>query len=148
MFLGVPTQPSCARAWVAAASAISGDIDAYNVVVDVDDPTKFDERDSAVIALVDTFLRDRDLNSISTITNTIFPDALFQQHGAPKFYEVYHTQVYDKLTSSKGWGRYFERLTLTCGPSMRPNILNRISMYRATCSKNRGSPHRPRTVCR
>ena len=111
MFLGIPTQPSCARAWVAAASAISGAIDAYNVVIDVDNATKFDERDSAVVALVDTFLRDRDLNAISTITNTIFPEALFRQHGSPKFYDVYHTEVYDKLTSSKGWGRYFERLT-------------------------------------
>ena len=84
MFLGLPTQPTCARAWVAAATAISSDIEAYNVVIDVDNPTKFDERDNAVIGLVDTFFRDRDLNSISTITNTIFPETLFRQHGAPK----------------------------------------------------------------
>lgn len=111
MFIAIPTEPTCAKAWVAAASRISGAIDAYNVIIDVDNPTKFDDRDNAVVALVDTFLRDRDLNSISTITNTIFPEALFRKHGSPKFYDVYHTEVYDKLTSSKGWGRYFERLT-------------------------------------
>jgi thymidylate synthase len=111
MFIAIPTEPTCAKAWVAAASRISGAIDAYNVIIDVDNPTKFDDRDNAVVALVDTFLRERDLNSISTVTNTIFPEALFRTHGSPKFYDVYHTEVYDKLTSSKGWGRYFERLT-------------------------------------
>ena len=110
MFTAIPTQPSCARAWVVAASAISAAVDAYNVVIDVDSPTKFDDEDNAVIKLVDTFLRDRDLNSISTVTNTIFPEALFRKHGAPKFYDVYHTEVYDKLTTVK-WGLYFERLT-------------------------------------
>ena len=110
MFLGIPTQPSCARAWVAAASAISSAVDAYNVVIDVDNPTKFDDQDNAVIRLVDTFLRDRELNSISTITNTIFPEALFRKHGSPMFYDVYHTEVYDKLTTVR-WGLYFERLT-------------------------------------
>src|SRR4051794_19417802 len=110
MFTAIPTQPSSARAWVAAASAISAAVDAYNVVIDVDNPTKFDDQDNAVIKLVDTFLRDRDLNSISTITNTIFPEALFRQHGSPKFYDVYHTEVYDKLTTVR-WGLYFERLT-------------------------------------
>jgi hypothetical protein len=111
MFLAIPTQPTCARAWVAAASAISTAIDAYNVIIDVDNPTKFDKCDNAVITLVDAFLQKRDLNPISTIINTIFPESLFRQHGSPKFYDVYHTQVYDKLTTSKSWGRYFERLT-------------------------------------
>jgi hypothetical protein len=109
MFTAIPTQPTCARAWVAASSAISGPAEAYNVVIDVDDPAKFDERDHAVITLVDTFLRDRDLNPISTITNTIFPDALYRKFGAPKFYDEYH-KVYDKLTTVR-WGLYFERLT-------------------------------------
>jgi thymidylate synthase len=111
MFTAIPTEPTCARAWVAAATAISGQVEAYNVLIDVDDPTKFDDRDNAVITLVDTFLRDRDLNPISTITNTIFPDSLYRKYGSPKFYGEYHTQVYDKLTTSKQWGRYFERLT-------------------------------------
>jgi thymidylate synthase len=80
-------------------------------VIDVDYPTIFDDSDNAVIKLVDSFLRDRDLNPISTIVNTIFPEALYRKFGTPKFYGVYHTQVYDKLTKSKQWGRYFERLT-------------------------------------
>jgi len=110
MFLPIPTQPTCARAWIAAASAISKATEAYNVVVDVDDPTKFDDRDNAVITLVDAFLRDRDLNPISTVANTIFPSALYRKYGSPRFYGEYHTQVYDKL-DPKQWGRYFGRIT-------------------------------------
>ena len=52
MFLAIPTQPTCAKAWVAAATAISGEIDAYNVVIDVDNPTKFDDRDSVLLLTV------------------------------------------------------------------------------------------------
>jgi hypothetical protein len=111
MFTAVPTEATCARAWVAAASSISASAQAFNVVIDVDCPTKFDDRDDAVISLVDTFLRDRGLYPISTITNTIFPDALYRKYGSPAFYNEYHTLVYDKLTTSKQWGRYFERLT-------------------------------------
>jgi len=110
MILPIATQPTCARAWAAAASAISESAEAYNVMIDVDDPTQFDERDNAVIALVDTFLRDRGMNPITTIINTIFPEAVYRKHGSPKFYDEYY-QVYDKLTSSRQWGRYFERMT-------------------------------------
>jgi len=111
MFLGIPTQPTCASAWVAAASAIADVVEAYNVVIDVDDPTEFEDRDNAVIALVDSFLRERDLSPIVTVTNTLFPESIYQKFGSPKFYDEYHTQVYDKLTTSKQWGRYFDRLT-------------------------------------
>src|SRR5260370_32720499 len=111
MFLGIATEPTCARAWVVATTAISSDVEAYNVVIDVDDPTKFDERDNAVVTLVDTFLRERDQNRISTVTNTLFPASLYEKYGSPRFYDEYHTQVFDKLTRSKKWGRYFERLT-------------------------------------
>src|SRR5438128_2561186 len=100
MVLPIPTQPTCARAWVAAASAVFDPAEAYNVVIDVDDPVKFDDCDNAVIALVDRFLRNRDLRPISTIINTIFPDALYHKYGSPRFYEEYHTQVYNKLTSA------------------------------------------------
>jgi thymidylate synthase len=110
MYRGIPTQSSCARAWVEAASAIASDGEAYNVVIDVEDPTKFDDRDNAVIKLVDSFLRERNHNPIATVSNTIFPQALYEEHGSPKFYSEYH-KVFDHLTDSKQWGRYFERMT-------------------------------------
>src|SRR5260370_28907503 len=122
MYLDVQTQPSCARAWVAASDRLinAGD-EAYNVVIDVDDPTRFDERDNAAITLVDSFLRERDQLPIVTVANTIFPQALYREFGAPRFYEEYH-KAYDKLTT-KRWGRYFERMTRHCkrdGKSYNP----------------------------
>ena len=110
MYRGIPTQSSCARAWVAAASAIASDGEAYNVVIDVESPTEFDDRDNAMIKFVDSFLRDRNQNPIATVSNTIFPQALYEEYGSPKFYGEYH-KIYDHLTDSKKWGRYFERMT-------------------------------------
>jgi len=111
MYLNVPTQPTCARAWAAAAMAVirAGD-EAYNVVIDVDDPTKFGDQDNEAITLVNDFLTAHGQNPVVTVANTIFPQALYRQYGAPKFYAEYH-KVFDKLTESKRWGRYFERMT-------------------------------------
>jgi thymidylate synthase len=111
MYLGVPTQKSCARAWVAAASELiaHGD-ETYNVVIDVQDPWNHDENDNAVISLVDKFLKAHDENPIITVSNTIFPQALYEGHGSPEFYDIYHRD-FDKLSETKRWGRYFERMT-------------------------------------
>ena len=111
MFLPVSPQRSCARAWVKAATAIieAGD-ESYNVIIGVEDPVNHDERDHEVIELVDSFLKDHDANPIITIANTIFPESLYREHGFPAFFNEYH-KVYDKLTKSKQWGRYFERMT-------------------------------------
>jgi thymidylate synthase len=111
MYLGIPTQRSCARAWVAAASGIidNGD-EGYNVVIDVEDPWNHDDQDNAVITLVDKFLKAHGENPIITIANTIFPQAQYVAHGAPAFYAVEHRD-FDRLTETKRWGRYFERMT-------------------------------------
>jgi hypothetical protein len=112
MYLGIKTEPSCARAWIAAATAVAASGEAYNVVIDVDNPANFDDRDNKVIELVDSFLKERDQPPIVTVANTIFPQALYREYGAPKFYDEYN-KVYEKLTT-KRWGRYFERLTSHC----------------------------------
>jgi hypothetical protein len=110
MYLPILSQKSCARAWIAAASAVvdAGD-EAYNVIIDVDQPTVYDAEDQAVIWLVDQFLRGWEQNPISTVANTIFPQALYEEHGSPYFFAEY-LKVFDSL-SRKGWGRYFERMT-------------------------------------
>jgi hypothetical protein len=111
MYLGITPQRSCARAWVAAASALieSGN-ESYNVVIDVEDPWNHDDRDNAVITLVDKFLRAHDANPVVTVANTIFPQSLYQKYGSPDFYAVDHRD-FDSLTKTKRWGRYFERMT-------------------------------------
>jgi thymidylate synthase len=111
VYLPIPTQRSCARAWVAAASALIARRDeSYNVVVDMQDPLTHDDRDNAVITLVDKFLRKRAENPIITVANTIFPQSLYQAHGSPAFYDVY-LKGFDRLSETKRWGRYFERMT-------------------------------------
>jgi thymidylate synthase len=111
MFLAVSPQRSCARAWVQAAAEIikQGD-ESYNVIIGVENPVNHDERDDDVIKLVDSFLKQHHANPIITIANTIFPQALYREHGCPAFFGEYH-KVYDKLTKSRQWGRYFERMT-------------------------------------
>jgi thymidylate synthase len=111
MYLGITPQRSCARAWVAAASAIieSGD-ESYNVVIDVENPLNHDDQDNTVISLVDKFLKAHDENPIITVANTIFPQSLYLRYGAPEFYAVEHRD-FDRLTETKRWGRYFERMT-------------------------------------
>jgi hypothetical protein len=100
MYLAIPTQRSCARAWVAAASAlVEHGGEGYNVVIDVDDPWNHDDADNAVITLVDTFLKDHDQYPIITVANTIFPQSLYVKYGVPEFYGVYHRD-FDKLSET------------------------------------------------
>jgi hypothetical protein len=59
MVLAIRQEPSCARAWVAAASAVvKGGDEAFDVMIDVADPIAFDGRDNAVVTVVDKFLRE------------------------------------------------------------------------------------------
>jgi thymidylate synthase len=109
MHINLDPQLSCARAWVAAASAISSSGEGYNVIIGVDDPLKFDSLDNQVVKLVDTFLRKHKQAPVSTVVNTLFPSALYRTFGPDNFIAEYN-KVYDRLTT-KRWGRYFDRLT-------------------------------------
>jgi thymidylate synthase len=110
MYCGIPTKKSCARAWVAAASAIIETGEGYNVVIDVADPVNHDDKDHEAITLVDKFLKLHGENPVITVSNTIFPQAQYEAHGSPEFYAIEHRD-YDNLTETKRWGRYFERMT-------------------------------------
>jgi hypothetical protein len=111
MFRGIEAK-SCARAWVAACKSIMGTKnEGYNVVIDVADPVRHDPQDNAAITLVDRFLKDHGESPIVTVTNTIFPQDLYEAHGAPEFYKIYHND-FDKFSrDARGWGQYFDRMT-------------------------------------
>ena len=47
---------------------------------------------------------------MQTVANTIFPQAIYELHGAPALYDVYLTKVFPKIKRSGDWGRYFERM--------------------------------------
>ncbi len=113
MYLDAGSHSSCARAWLAAAKAIEANGgDAYNLIVDIQNPLESDDIDQAVFARVDAFLRSHNANPLSTVANTIFPLALLEKHGPEKFYAVYHETLWKRMKAMTGdWGRYFERLT-------------------------------------
>ncbi len=113
MYRGLPTQRSCARAWVEACLSIIGTRDqGYNVVIDVADPVNHDEKDNEIINLVDQFLREYDQNPVVTVANTIFPQSLYEDYGAAGMIPVYRSD-FDKFSrdAKKNWGQYFDRLT-------------------------------------
>jgi hypothetical protein len=99
---------TCAEAWLTAAEyLVSESGEAYNLVVDIDDPTQHLPKDDQVILAVDAFLRNRRANPISTVSNTIFPVGLYRRYG--ERFRTEYLRGYDSLRK-KGWGRYFERL--------------------------------------
>jgi len=113
MYLPIESQPTSARAWLAAATAVeaSGG-EAQNVVIDIADPLLESEVDVAIVREVDGFLRGHGVNSLSGVANTIFPQATYERHGPEAFYSVYRNQVFPRMKKiTRDWGRYFHRLT-------------------------------------
>lgn len=113
MYLPIEPQPSCALAWLAAAQQVNAlpGHEAHNVIIGVADPVAESPIDHAIIAEVDSFLRTHGCWPVPTVANTIFPQSLYDRHGAPGFYDVYLERVYPRIKRSQGdWGRYFERM--------------------------------------
>jgi hypothetical protein len=112
MYLPVPPQPDCASAWreaVRAVDARSGH-SAYNVIIDVVDPTANATRQEPRIAVVDDFLSGCG-KSVETVANTIFPAGLYRRYGAPAFFEVFRDRILKKVRRNDRWsGYYFERM--------------------------------------
>ena len=64
MYTAIPSQPTNAQAWLAAASAVQdAGGEAYNVVIDIADPLAVAGPDEAILTTVDQFLRGHHVNS-------------------------------------------------------------------------------------
>src|SRR5437868_652877 len=113
MYLPIPPQPSNARAWVAASSAVqAAGGEAYNVIIDIENPLAEDVTDTTIIQTVDRYLRGRDSYPIATVANTIFPEATLRRYGPVDFYGAYRERVFPRMKRmTRDWGRYFDRLT-------------------------------------
>jgi hypothetical protein len=112
MYRPVPPQPDCASAWREAVRVVDAQPhhEAYNVIIDVADPTANANRQDARVAVVDDFLSGCD-KSVETVANTIFPAGLYYRHGAPAFYGVFRKRVLHKVRRNERWsGYYFERM--------------------------------------
>lgn len=82
-----------------------------------------------MIAEVDAYLGEHSKNGflVRTVANTIFPQSIYEDHGAPDFYDVYIKKVFPKLKrSSNDWGRYFERMIAYPGPDGPVNLLDKL----------------------
>jgi thymidylate synthase len=131
MFLPRISRPSAAGAWLAASEAVQAlpGHEAHHVVIDVDNPIAESEQDRRVISELDTYLTEHAENGflIRTVANTIFPQAIYDDYGAPAFYDVYIKKVFPKLKRSpRDWGRYFERMMAYPTPDGPVNLLDKI----------------------
>lgn len=129
MFLPRISQPSCASAWLHATKAVqaSPGHESHHVVIDVADPSLETALDREIVTLVDRYLRKYTENEfmIRTVANTIFPQAVFEDHGSPNFYKVYMERIFPKLRrSSQDWGRYFERMIAYPSGNETTNLLD------------------------
>jgi hypothetical protein len=112
MYLPVPPQPDCVRAWREAVRRVDAQPGhaAYNVIIDVADPTVNASRQDPRVAVVDDFLSGCS-KSVETVANTIFPVGLYYRHGAPAFFDVFREKVLKKVRRGERWsGYYFERM--------------------------------------
>src|SRR5687767_15067052 len=122
MYLPIPPQRDCARAWREAVRAVDAQPghSAYNVIIDVIDPIAHTTRQDSRIAVVDDFLSGCD-KSVDTVANTIFPAGLYYRYGAPAFFDVFRDKVLKKVRRSERWsGYYFERMIQYPVPTGEP----------------------------
>jgi hypothetical protein len=106
------TKETCEQAWLAAAEHLAkpGAHTDYNLVVEILKPTRHDEADRRVRAVVDGFLRRHQASPVTTVAGTIFPAAEYVNHGTQGVYELYPVEVYPEIKGPHDWGRYAYRL--------------------------------------
>lgn len=134
MYLPIPPQPDCASAWREAVRVVDGQPghSAYNVIIDIADPTANAALSNPGVAVVDEFLADCE-KSVETVANTIFPAGLYRRYGAPKFFDVFRDNVLKKVRRNERWsGYYFERMIQYPAPAGEPpnqlwDIVQRLS---------------------
>jgi thymidylate synthase len=103
--------------------------EAHHVVIDVDNPIAESVLGRRVISELDAYLAAHTGNGflIRTVANTIFPQATYEDHDAPAFYDIYIKKIFPRLKrSSRDWGRYFERMMAYPTPDGPVNLLDKI----------------------
>lgn len=131
MFLERISRPRCVEAWLAVSQAVEAmpGHEAHNALIDVEDPLAETDADREAIELVDEFLTENTETGypVRTVANTIFPLSLYEDHGAPAFYDVYLKKVFPRLKRNpQDWGRYFERMIAYPVVDDVDNLLERL----------------------
>nr|WP_314432338.1 hypothetical protein [uncultured Brevundimonas sp.] len=112
MYLPVPSQPDCAAAWREGLRAVLGaGGHASNVILDIEDPIAGNTLADPVVGAVDAYLQSRNVKPLSTVANTLFPEALYRRYGAPDVYDRFMSRVLPAAAKEERWsGYYFERM--------------------------------------
>lgn len=112
MYLAVPSQPDCVSAWREAVRHVDAQAghEAHNVLLSIEDPTAGASLADPRVSAVNDFLLCHE-KSVRTISNTIFPEALYRRYGAPEFFERFEQNVLPSVRKYEKWsGYYFERM--------------------------------------
>ena len=110
MYNPMTPAPTPVSAWVSAARRLKTEGDQHGLMLHIEGPADFAPGECDVVCRVDTFLRENDKCSVSTVANTIFPAALDRGDGIEALTERY-MDVYERRMHRQGeWGRYFQRM--------------------------------------
>ncbi|WP_082631150.1 thymidylate synthase family protein [Roseovarius atlanticus] len=135
----VLSQPSCVETWREAVRAVDAapGHEAHNVILTIESPTTGALLSDDRVAAVDQFLRRHD-KSVRTISNTIFPQALYNRHGAPEFFEAFHERVLPTVRKKERWsGYYFERMSHWPGAPNDNPLWDIVTRMRTLTTKNK-----------
>ena len=134
MYLPIKPQPDAVMAWLEATRQVFSQPqhEAYNVVIDIEQPVVCTATSHPVLERVDGFLRPRS-KPLMTVANTIFPNAIYKKHGIEGLYSTFHDVLLPKVRRDCNWtGYYFERMTKVVasdGTVLNPlqDVIRRIS---------------------
>lgn len=79
-----------------------------NLIYSVKNPSVLSKTDLKVISDFDEFAKKHNLNSSTTVANTIFPVDTYLKYGSSNLYSRYMDEVFPRVTTN--WGTYFERM--------------------------------------
>lgn len=106
----MPIARSCADGWLDAVQVLYESGPANTMILHVEDPVNHSEVDHKIIAEVDGLLREHNSYPVSTVANTIFPQALYKPGHRDLLYERYKLSFPKMKRITRDWGRYFDRM--------------------------------------
>src|ERR1039458_1504898 len=104
---------TCAAAWLQAVNLLKAQEEqlAYNVILEIAQPTTITAPDRSIIESVDRFLLRHDAQPIATVAATIFPASYYRHRGRAGVFEDF-PKVYPKIKEANSWGTYAGRMLI------------------------------------
>lgn len=106
----MPAARSCADAWLDAVHFLYENGPTNTMILHVENPVNHSDADHKIISEVDELLRIHNSYPVSTVANTIFPEALYKPGHRDLLYERYERSFAKMKRITRDWGRYFDRM--------------------------------------